>query len=92
VAIRLKELVAITVGLAQISCGACEACWIDLSWGRRFASWTDVIRIAFARWRKFRFLASRRLLEPDEVLKLYAEMVLPGKAWLEFTVEQSTKW
>ena len=27
-------------------------------------------------------------LEPGRRLKLYAEMVLPGKAWLEFTVSR----
>ena len=28
-------------------------------------------------------------LEPNEKLRLYAEMILPGKAWLEFRIENS---
>jgi hypothetical protein len=28
------------------------------------------------------------IVEPEKVLKLYAEMILPGKAWLEFKIEK----
>ena len=28
------------------------------------------------------------VVEPDKCLKLYAEMILPGKAWLEFRIEK----
>ena len=28
------------------------------------------------------------IVEPENLLKLYAEMILPGKAWLEFTLEE----
>jgi hypothetical protein len=27
-------------------------------------------------------------LEPEQSLKLYAEMILPGKAWLEFKINK----
>ena len=28
------------------------------------------------------------IVEPEKILKLYAEMILPGKAWLEFRIEK----
>lgn len=28
------------------------------------------------------------IVEPEKILKLYAEMILPGKAWLEFKIEK----
>ena len=61
-------------------------CIRSLSWWRWFTSWSarsKHLRVGDGLdfWRV-------EAVEKEKILRLYAEMILPGKAWLEFRIQQ----